>query len=177
MKPAEEARFLGLMRQHRAILYKVAYGYCRDRDERQDLVQEMTIQLWRAFPRFDGRVAFSTWAFRVAMNTAISHLRSEGRRGAVTVPLDETLAAELARVEPWFEEEGDNLRVLRTLVDGMDELNRALLLLYLDGHSAAEIAEIVGITAANVTTRMNRIKNRLQGDFARLAQPEEKEWT
>jgi RNA polymerase sigma-70 factor (ECF subfamily) len=177
MNPPQEARFLELLREHRAILYKVAYGYCRDREGRQDLVQEMTIQLWRSFPRYDGRVRFSTWAFRVAMNTAISHLRSERRRDAGKVALDETLAAELAQVEPWFEEEGDNLRVLRTLVEGMDALNRALLLLYLDGHSAAEIGEIVGISPANVTTRMNRIKHRLQGDFARLAQPEEKEWT
>jgi RNA polymerase sigma factor (sigma-70 family) len=72
MIPTEEARFLALLQEHRAILYKVAFGYCRYREDRDDLVQEMSIQLWRSFCRYDGRVKFSTWAYRVAMNVAIS---------------------------------------------------------------------------------------------------------
>jgi RNA polymerase sigma factor (sigma-70 family) len=79
MGPTDETRrFLALFHEHRAILYKVAFGYCRNREDRVDLVQEMAIQLWRSFGRYDGRVKFSTWAYRVAMNVAISHFRGEG---------------------------------------------------------------------------------------------------
>jgi len=172
MSPTDEARFLAFLKEHRGILYKVAFGYCRDREDRGDLVQEMVIQLWRSFERYDGRVKFSTWAYRVAMNVAISHFRGEARRVRDTLPLDE-LAHELAAVDPLMDEAGDNMRVLRRLIDGLDELNRALVLLYLDGYTSEEIAEIVGISPGNVTTRVNRVKNELQRGFARLENPKE----
>jgi RNA polymerase sigma-70 factor (ECF subfamily) len=167
MSPPDETRFLALFQEHRAILYKVAYGYCRNREDRVDLVQEMAIQLWRSFGRYDSRVKFSTWAYRVAMNVAISHFRGEGRRIRDTLPIDE-LAYELAADDPLAEEAGDNMRVLHQLIAGLDDFNRALVLLYLEGHTSEEIAEIVGISPGNVTTRMNRLKNELQRGFARL---------
>jgi RNA polymerase sigma-70 factor (ECF subfamily) len=172
MGPKDDTRFIALLHEHRAILYKVALGYCRNREDRVDLVQEMAIQLWRSFGRYDGRVKFSTWAYRVAMNVAISHFRGEGRRVRDTLPFDE-LAYELSADDPLAEQVGDNMRVLRRLIDGLDELNRALVLLYLEGHSSEAIAEIVGISPGNVTTRMNRVKNELQRAFARLESPQE----
>jgi RNA polymerase sigma factor (sigma-70 family) len=172
MIPPDQTRFLALLHEHRAILYKVAFGYCRNREDRIDLVQDMVIQLWRSFGRYDGRVKFSTWAYRVAMNVAISHFRGERRRIRDTLPFDQ-LAYELAADDPLSEEARDNMRVLRRLIDGLDELNRALVLLYLEGHTSEEIAEIVGISPANVTTRMNRVKNNLQRGFARLENSKE----
>lgn len=171
MSPSDEARFLALLQKHRPILYKVAFGYCRNREDRDDLVQEMAIQLWRSFFRYDGRVKFSTWAYRVAMNVAISHFRGKGRRIRDTLPFDEL--DELAADDPLAEVAGDNMRVLRRLIEGLDELNRALVLLYLEGHTSEEIAEIVGISPGNVTTRMNRVKNELQRGFARLENSQE----
>jgi RNA polymerase sigma factor (sigma-70 family) len=167
MSPPDGTRFLALLHEHRAILYKVAFGYCRNREDRVDLVQEMAIQLWRSFGRFDGHVKFSTWAYRIAMNVAISHFRGEGRRIRDTLPLDE-LAYEFAADDPLAEDAGDNMSVLRGLIDGLDELNRALVLLYLEGHTSEEIAEIIGISPGNVTTRMNRVKNELQRGFAHI---------
>lgn len=172
MSPTDETRFLALLRDHRAILYKVAFGYCRNREDRDDLVQEMAIQLWRSFGRYDGRVKFSTWAYRVAVNVAISHFRGENRRIRDTLAFNE-LAYDLAGDDPLAEEAGDNMRVLRRLIDGLDELNRALVLLYLEGHTSEEIADIVGILPGNVTTRMNRLKNKLQRGFARLESTQE----
>ena len=81
--------FLGRLDNHKRILYKVAYIYCRDREDRQDLVQEMLIQLWRSYGRFDDHVRFSTWMYRIAVNVAISHYRNEGRRIRDTLPLEE----------------------------------------------------------------------------------------
>jgi len=168
----DETRFLALFHEHRAILYKVAFGYCRNREDRVDLVQEMATELWRSFGRYDGRVKFSTWAYRVAMNVAISRFRGEERRIRDTVPYDQ-LGFELAADDPLEAEAGDNIRVLRRLIDGLDALNRALVLLYLEGHSSEEIGEILGISPGNVTTRMNRLKTELQRGFARLENPQE----
>jgi RNA polymerase sigma-70 factor (ECF subfamily) len=132
----------------------------------------MTTQLWRSFCRYDGRVKFSTWAYRVAMNVAISHFRGEGRRIRNTMPLEE-LAYEHSSDDPLAGEAGDNIGMLRRLIDGLDELNRALVLLYLEGHTSKEISEIVGISPGNVTTRMNRVKSELQRGFARLDNSQE----
>lgn len=93
-------RFLGELEAHKKILYKVARIYCANADDRQDLVQETVVQLWRSYPGFDGRSAFSTWMYRVALNVAISWVRGQRRErshllldGAI---LDETLATEAA---------------------------------------------------------------------------------
>jgi RNA polymerase sigma-70 factor (ECF subfamily) len=172
MRPTDKTRFLALFQAHRAILYKVAFGYCRCREDRVDLVQEMAIQLWRSFGRYDRRVKFSTWAYRVAMNVAISHFRVEKRRIRDTLPFDD-LAYDVAADDPLAGDAGDNMQILGRLIDGLDGLNRALILLYLEGHTSEEIAEIVGISPGNVTTRMNRVKNELQRRFARLENPQE----
>lgn len=154
-------RFLGELEAHKKILYKVARIYCANADDRQDLVQETVVQLWRSYPGFDGRSAFSTWMYRVALNVAISWVRGQRRErshllldGAI---LDETLATEAAADVP------PHLRVfLGQVLGGLNELDRALILLYLEGHDHEAIAAILGITATNVATRIHRIKTRLQ---------------
>ena len=160
--------FIARLEKHQRILFKVAYMYCRDRDDRQDLVQEMLIQVWRAYARFDGRVQFSTWMYRIAVNVAITHYRSEGRRIRDTVPLEE-YGLDIAAADTLFDSdndgEGDNMRALRQMINGLDELNRALILLFLEGFSSEEIAEVVGISASNVSTRINRLKTKLQAAF------------
>jgi RNA polymerase sigma factor (sigma-70 family) len=83
-----ETRFAALIEGHRAILYKVAYVYARDPEERRDLIQDMAMELWRAFGSFSGQSRISTWVYRVTMNVAISHRRREGRRLRHTLPLD-----------------------------------------------------------------------------------------
>jgi RNA polymerase sigma-70 factor (ECF subfamily) len=172
MTSPDGSRFLALFHEHRAILNKVAFGYCRHREDRVDLVQETATQLWRSFGRYDGRAKFSTWAYRAVLHVAISHFRGEGRRIRDTLPFD-ALGYELSADDPLEQEAGDNLGVLRQLIDGLDVLNRALVLLYLEGRSSEEIAEIVGISPGNVTTRMNRLKTELQRGFARLRNREE----
>jgi RNA polymerase sigma factor (sigma-70 family) len=160
--PERTFEFVTRLEKHQRILFKVAYIYCRDRDDRQDLVQEMLIQVWRSYDNFDGRVQFSTWMYRIAVNVAITHYRSEGRRVRDTVPLDE-FGLDLASADTLFD--GDNMRALRQLIDGLDELNRALILLFLEGFSSEEIGAVVGISASNVSTRINRLKTRLQTEF------------
>lgn len=160
---AEQERFLARIEEHKRILYKVANAYCHDPDQRQDLIQEMVIQLWRSAPRFDERGKFSTWMYRVAMNVAISFYRSANRRGYRDVAI-ENVEREAASLDPGLGDAGDDLRLLHQLINQLDELNRALIILYLDGYSHAEIAEIIGITSTNVATRINRIKQQMQSD-------------
>jgi RNA polymerase sigma factor (sigma-70 family) len=162
---ADEQRFLVLLEQHKKILYKVAYAYCRNREDRSDLIQDMVIQLWQSFARFDGRVQFATWMYRIAMNVSISFYRSESRRIRDTVPIED-FGLDLAAADQVFEDAGDNMRVLKKLIDQLDEMNRALVILFLDGFSYEEIAGIVGITTTNVATRLSRIKQKLQQEFA-----------
>ena len=164
--------FIARLERHQRILFKVAYMYCRDRDDRQDLVQEMLIQVWRGYERFDGRVQFSTWMYRIAVNVAITHYRSEGRRLRDTVPLEE-FGLDIAVAESLFDNDSDNMRVLRQMINGLDELNRALILLFLEGFSSEEIAEVVGISASNVSTRINRLKTKLQDAFNETNTPKE----
>ena len=160
--PAENERFLLLLEEHKRILYKIANAYCRDAEDRRDLAQEIVIQLWRSFPRYDDRYRFSTWMYRVGMNVAISFLRSEGRRSRKTVALEQADVIDFAAADRAMGEAGDDIRLLNELVSRLDELSRALIMLYLEGYSHAEIAEILGISATNVGTRIGRIKSRLQ---------------
>lgn len=160
----EQDRFLALLEEHRKILYKVANGYCRVPEDRQDLIQEIVVQLWLSFGRFDEKYRFSTWMYRIALNVAISFYRSESRRRRDTVPIDES-RLEILAAEPMPEAVSDDIRRLHQFISQLDELNRALIILYLDGNSYDTIAEILGITTTNVATKISRIKQKLRRDF------------
>jgi RNA polymerase sigma-70 factor (ECF subfamily) len=164
-KPAGNERFMLLLEAHKRILYKVASMYCADTEDRRDLVQEMVIQLWRSFPRYDDQFKFSTWMYRIALNVAISFLRSEGRRRRDTVALEQIDVIDYAAADRIMGEAGDDIRLLQHLVSQLDEMSRALVVLYLEGYSHAEIAEILGISVTNVGTRISRIKSRLQEEL------------
>ena len=167
MKADSQAqRFLALLDEHRKILYKVANSYCRKPQERADLVQEMVAQLWSSFDRFDERSRFSTWMYRVVLNVAISYYRAERRRSGRTVPLEDSMLELLAAV-PAPEEGSEDIRLLHQFIGRLDDLNRALIILYLDGNSHETIAEILGISTTNVGTRVGRIKQQLRREFDR----------
>lgn len=159
----DQAAFLRQLEEHRGIVSSVAFAYCRDRGAREDVVQSISAELWRAYPRYDGRVAFSTWMYRVAVNAAISYYRRQTReRSRLVDPADfESLPAA-------SEDDGDVARrtTLYRLIDGLDELERALILLYLDGNNHAEIADVLGISQTNVATKISRIKQSLRRSVA-----------
>jgi RNA polymerase sigma-70 factor (ECF subfamily) len=168
---AGEDRFLGLLDEHRKILYKVAASYGRTPEDRRDIEQEIVLQLWRSFGRFDGRVKFSTWMYRIALNVAISFVRRESRRLRRTVTVEGS-ALDAVPADPRTEEREEGQRLLHHVIHQLDELNRALVILYLDGQSHEEIAEVLGISVSNVGTRMGRIKEQLRRDFGRAEKVE-----
>lgn len=164
-RPNQE-RFLVLLDEHKKILYKVASSYCRNPEDRRDLEQEIVAQLWRSFDRYDESYKFSTWMYRIALNVAISFSRSETRRSRRTVPAGESIL-EIADTREGAEPDAD-LQILRRLIAQLDELDRALILLYLDGNRYDVIAEILGISETNVGTKIGRIKQRLRRGAAAL---------
>lgn len=168
-KPGNDDRFVRLLEEHKRILYRVTNVYCRDTEDRRDLVQEMVIQLWRSFPRYDDNFKFATWMYRIAMNVAISSLRSTSRRDRDTVSIEQLDIVDFASVDQLLGETGDDRRELQKLIAGLDEMSRALIILYLDGHTQDEISEILGISVTNVGTRVSRVKQRLQDDAKKNA--------
>ncbi|MCX4247954.1 RNA polymerase sigma factor [Paraliomyxa miuraensis] len=154
--------FCALIEQHRRIVLKITHTYCRNQADREDLGQEIIGQLWRAFPSYDPARSFSTWMYRIALNVAISRMRYQVRRP--TVPLGDA-PHELADGADDALEHDQRVLALYRFIDALDEMNRALLLLYLEDHSNSDIADILGITATNVSTKLNRLKNRMKGAF------------
>ena len=158
----DEARekFADLLDAHRRILYKVSNLYCRNADDREDLTQEIAVQLWRSYSSFDERCRFSTWMYRVAINTAISFARREGTRAKHIVSTDERLLNVAGPVR-----EPDELRLLHDFIDRLAPLDKALILLYLDGNSYREISEVLGITETNASTRVNRLRQTMKNEL------------
>jgi len=150
-----DRRFAEQVEQHRGILFKVCNLYGVSHEDREDLAQDILIQLWRSFPSFDGRCSFSTWMYRVALNTAISWLRHDSLRRKHVEPAPEQILVNL----PAKDVDSDELRILYRLIDGLDPMQKAMMMLYLDGNSHQEIADVLGITASNVATKINRLKN------------------
>jgi len=158
---SSQSAFVDALEPHRGILYKVANAYCARREDRGDLIQEIVVELWRAWPRFDGRAAFSTWMHQIAMNVAISFFRGENRRIRDALPIDE-FGLDLSAADQLMAAQSDDLLALHQLIGQLDAINRALILLYLEGYGQDEIARMIGLTSTNVATRIGRIKQQLQ---------------
>jgi RNA polymerase sigma factor (sigma-70 family) len=164
-KTATPDKFVSLLEQNRKIVYKVAATYSRNPADREDLAQEIVVQLWRSFARYDEGYRFSTWMYRVALNVAISFYRRESRRSRAEVSAEDAVQ-EVASLASEPAEVDDDIRLLRQLIEQLDELDRAVMILYLDDNPYSMIAEILGISETNVGTKINRIKQRLRRDLS-----------
>ena len=161
MTTPEQERFQSLIEEHKKILYKVCRSYCRNPGDRDDLAQEIVIQLWRSFRAFDHRVKFSTWMYRIALNVAISFYRRESVRKRHLVPRSERLlevAGEPAGQSP-------EVQLLYDWIERLDPLHKALVILYLDGNSYVEMAGILGISETNVATKISRLKHAMRQEL------------
>ena len=157
--------FAELFEQHRKIVFKVANTYSRHPDDRADLAQEIAAQLWRAFPGYDPARSFSTWMYRIALNVAISFLRSHRHRDEHTEPLLDGHAEVVGAVDVTHEAD-QHVRALNRFIEQLQPLDRALLLLYLEDRSYREIADILGISETSVATKISRLKQRIRQDMA-----------
>ena len=155
---------LHLVQDNKGIIFKICNSYCHNKNDREDLAQEIVYQLWRSGKNFNPDHKFSTWMYRVALNVAISFYRKE-KRSEPTLSLDEYLidiedtGGESAEME-------DNINRLQQFINELKELDRALMILYLESKNYKEIGDILGISETNVATKISRIKEKLKQKFS-----------
>jgi RNA polymerase sigma-70 factor (ECF subfamily) len=159
-----QQRFESLLHEHRRIVFKIAGLYSRSAADRDDLVQEISAQLWRSFGSYDeSRAKFSTWMYRIALNVAISQAR-RWRDVDRFEPLETHHLETVGGGEP-IAEQDERLTALYAFIGQLDPLNRALILLYLEDRDYTEMADILGISETNVATKISRIKQKLRGQM------------
>jgi len=158
----EREQFIEIVKQYQQMIYKVCCTYCENEENRKDLQQEVLMQLWKSMVRFDGRVKLSTWIYRVSLNTAISWYRKENKHTG-NLSLDEWIFKLADESQDSQYEEKINL--LYQFIEQQNELDRALLLLYLEDVRQKEIADILGISESNVATKISRLKKRIKTHF------------
>ena len=166
MPASNQNEFAEFLDFHKGILYKVANVYCRDEEDRKDLIQEVILQLWRSWGNYDPTYRHSTWVYRIALNVSISFYRREKKRKAATT----SLSNEILKVanESESSESSEDIRLLYQFINQLPALDRALMILYLDQKTYQEIADILGITQTNVATKINRVKRKLKQQFEKV---------
>jgi RNA polymerase sigma-70 factor, ECF subfamily len=148
------------------LLRRLAWGYEADPDHRRDLLQEIHVELWRSMALFDHRCSLRTWVFRVANNVGASHV-IQRRRAAERLLALETLETKIASVDGSAQADSALLVArLLELIHQLKPLDRQIMLLYLEGEPADQIADITGLSASNVSTKIHRIKRLLSHQFA-----------
>lgn len=157
--------FQDTIEQHKGILLKVAKVYCPNAEDRQDLIQEMMIQIWRSLHKYNDKFKISTFLYRISLNVAISYYRKNITRAnkfsllnehALQIPTEECSGKE------------QQLKLLEQFINELKEMDKALMLLYLDDKSHADIAEILGMSVSNVGTKVGRIKTLLKTRFSQF---------
>ncbi len=154
-----EHKFVTELQDNQNIVHKVCTLYTNDRDSHNDLFQEITIQLWKAYPKFRGEAKFSTWMYRVALNTAITLYRKNKKR-LDTVDYDSVIFK--IKADEYDETEEVQLKLMYTAVKQLGDVDKALVFLYLEDKNYTEIADTLGITEVNARVKMNRIKTKLR---------------
>ena len=158
------AAFLSFLEANQGIVFKVAHTYSSNPEDKKDLVQEIILQLWYSFKKYDPNLKASTWVFRIALNVAIAYARKDKNRkrilGSRTPDFVEYKAesdglAERKERENW----------LYGIISKLNPIERAIMVLYLEENSYEEIAEILGFTKTKVATRINRIKQKLKEQY------------
>ncbi len=155
--------FISVIDTHKGILYKVVNAYCQKPADRNDLIQEIYIQLWKAFENYKTDNKYSTWIYRIALNVSISFYRKENSRLKIAIPLEANVFEFSDNCD--YEEKETNFGLLQRFISELNEIDKALMLLYLEEKSYKEIAEIIGITETNVSTKIARIKQKLKEKF------------
>jgi RNA polymerase sigma-70 factor, ECF subfamily len=159
MKSELEQQFVEQLKKNQNIVHKICRLYTSDEDSHGDLFQEITIQLWKAYPKFRGDSKFSTWAYRVGLNTAITLYRKK-KRSLDTVPFESDLHR--IKTEEYNYEEEAQLKLMYKAISELNDIDKALIFLYLEEKDYTEISETLGISEVNARVKMNRIKGKLK---------------
>lgn len=152
-----EQEFTACIKEYERVIYKVCYLYTTKSVTLNDLYQEAVLNIWRAFPKFRRECKISTWIYRITLNTCITFIRKEKKIPEIV---------SLTQEAEWLTEEEDSFREmlveLYRLINCLGQLDKSIILLYLENKDYAEIAEITGLTVTNVATKLSRIKDKLR---------------
>ena len=155
----EERKFINLINQHQGLIHKICFMYEQDQDARNDLFQEIVLQLWKSFPTFRGEAKITTWMYRIALNTAISGYRKQTR----IIKTEDLQEMHFNISENYSgEEREEDFQRLQVAIRQLSEVERAMIMMALEEIPYEEIAETIGITKMNVRVRMNRIREKLK---------------
>lgn len=152
-----EKKFVDLINKHQGILQKICNVYFYGSPYKEDYHQEIIIRLWKAYPNFKNQSSFSTWLYKVALNTAIDILRKQSIR-PVHVELTE---CEYSQPEDSYYSESENRDKLYRAIHQLTEVEKAIILLYWESYGYKEISVIIGVAESNIGVKINRIKNKL----------------
>lgn len=154
-----EKEFIEIIQKNQGIIHKVCNIYCDYQEDRNDLFQDIMTQLWKSYPSFRKESKFSTWMYRVALNTAITSFKKIKRR-----PDQNRLTYDNFQIEDegYNIEIEDNIKILHRAVARLTGIEKSIVLLYFENKKYEEIAEITGITQNYVRVKMNRIKKKLK---------------
>ncbi|MFL0351983.1 RNA polymerase sigma factor [Xanthomarina sp. GH4-25] len=169
MTANKKEQFIKTIEDQKKIIYKIVNSYCQNKEDRKDLEQEIIIQLWNSFDKYNSDYKYSTWMYRIALNVAISFYRKEKKW---SIKNDFYNEESIFKIEDDTNEEQTelnyHLKLLQEFIHNLNELNKALMLLYLEEKSYEEISEILGITKTNVATKISRIKLKLKKEFQNI---------
>ena len=155
--------FVRIIKENEGLIYKIVRVYTSGREDEKDLFQEIIYQLWKSYSSYNSSYKFTTWMYKIALNTAISFYRKV-KKTRNTISLEEHLI-EIAD-DNEAPVNNQNINLLQQFINELKELDKALMILYLEEKTYKEIAEIIGITETNVATKINRIKEKLKQKFS-----------
>ncbi len=154
----KQQAFTEVIKENQGLIFKITSVYTNSKEDQKDLYQEIIYQLWKSFKTFKGNSKISTWMYRVALNTSITFLKKEKRSG-VQVPIEQILTHKMEQHDTVIE---DRIALLHTQIKKLNIIEKGIVLLYLEGKSYDNIAEITGFTKTNIGTRLSRIKEKLK---------------
>ena len=158
-KADTEKQFEKHIEEHQALLYKICRLYAGTSPDRDDLFQEIVMQLWKAYPKFRSDSQFSTWLYRVAINTAITGLR---KKKQLVVSYEEAQTQEAAAPENSNTDEEEQMQQMYEAIEQLDSVEKAIVMLYMEDRTYSEMEDILGIGQGNLRVKMNRIKDKLR---------------
>ncbi len=159
MEAPLDHKFIQQVNQNIGIARKVREIYFTGSDEREDVLQEMMYQLWRSFPNFKANAKFSTWMYRVCLNTALTYLRKSKRNK------NEAIIPEHHLISVNADNQHENTAMLYKAIEGLSAVNKSIILLYLEDMSYEEIADVTGLSKSNISVRLVRIKKDIEAQI------------
>ena len=160
---SKEEKFVQLIQQHQGLIFKITSVYMDNKPDREDLYQDIVYQLWKSFDSFRNESKISTWMYRIALNTALTKIK-QGKRNPSGNGIENFSLKQPDDYDDTFEQQ---LKEVYVQINQLNVLDKGIMLMLLDGKKYEEIAEVVGISASNVGTRISRIKQKLKNNIVK----------